>query len=139
MTDNTTPAPAKDAARKLLKQLQQQFPVLRDAKPMAIGIDAEIQAALPDLDKKALRTALRMHTGATRYLKSMAREKKRYNLAGEAVADITDEHRNRAQSMLKERNKRREDEEKARREQEAEQRRNEKLEQLAARFSRDRA
>ncbi|MCB1955487.1 MAG: ProQ activator of osmoprotectant transporter prop [Rhodocyclaceae bacterium] len=137
MTVNDKPTPPKDAARQLLKDLQSRFPILRDAKPMAIGIDAEILAAIPEVDKKTLRTALRMHTGATRYLKSMAREEKRYNLAGEPVSDLAEEHRARAKAMLKERNKRREEEEKARREQEAAQRRNEKLEQLAARFSRD--
>ncbi len=137
MTEAQKTAPAKDAARQLLKALQQQYPIMRDAKPMAIGIDAEILAAMPDLERRTLRTALRMHTGSTRYLKSMARESQRYNLAGEAVADIADEHRARAKAMLKERDKKREEEEKARREKAAEQRRAEKLEQLAARFSRD--
>ena len=119
MSEPKSPSPAKDAARQLLKQLQERFPVLKDARPMAIGIDAEILTALPEIEKKTLRTALRMHTGTTRYLKSMARGEKRFNLAGEPVADIAEEHRARAKAMLKERNKRREDEEKARREQEA--------------------
>jgi len=137
MSEPNKPAPAKDAARQLLKELQRQYPIMREAKPMAIGIDAEILAAMPDLERRTLRTALRMHTGSTRYLKSMARETRRYNLAGEAVAEIADEHRERAKVMLKQRNQKREEEEKARREKEAEQRRSEKLEQLAARFSRD--
>ena len=88
MSEPKSPSPAKDAARQLLKQLQERFPVLKDARPMAIGIDAEILTALPEIEKKTLRTALRMHTGTTRYLKSMARGEKRFNLAGEPVATI---------------------------------------------------
>lgn len=137
MNASTKPSPAKEAARALLKQLQKRFPVIDRAKPLAIGIDTEITAAVPELDAKSLRAALRMHTGSTRYLKAMANETKRYSLAGEAVADLDEEHRKRAQAMLDQRHKRREQQERERREQAANQRRAEKLEQLAARFSRD--
>ena len=137
MTENAKASPAKEAARKLLRQLQKQFPVLEQARPLAIGIDREITAAVPDIDAKSLRAALRMHTGSTRYLKALASEKKRYSLTGEAVADLDEEHRKRAQAMLEERHKRREQQERERREQAAESRRTEKLQQLAARFSRD--
>ncbi|MCB1906363.1 MAG: ProQ activator of osmoprotectant transporter prop [Rhodocyclaceae bacterium] len=137
MTDNAKASPAKDAARKLLRQLQKQFPVIDQAKPLAIGIDAEISAALPELDTKCLRAALRMHTGSTRYLKATASENRRYSLAGEAVGELTEEHRKRATTMLEQRRKRREQQEREQREQAELERRAEKLQQLAARFSRD--
>ncbi|MCB1927549.1 MAG: osmoprotectant transporter activator [Rhodocyclaceae bacterium] len=137
MTENAKASPAKEAARKLLRQLQKQFPVIEQARPLAIGIDREITAAVPEIDAKTLRAALRMHTGSTRYLKAMASERRRYNLTGEATDALNDEHRKRAQGMLDERNKRREKEARERREQAAESRRTEKLQQLAARFSRD--
>ena len=135
MNSETKDQAPKESARLLLKRLQQQFEVLRLAKPLAIGIDGEILAALPEIDRKLLRTALRMHTGATRYLKATERGAQRFNLAGEAVGEISTEHRERAAAVLKERFERREEEEKARREAEAQAKRAEKLDQLAARFS----
>ena len=134
----------KESARDLLKQLQDRFPVFAMAKPLAIGIDSEILATLPDLNRKLLRAALRMHTGSTRYLKASERATQRFNLADEPVAELTAEHRDRASALLKERFKRKQDEGKARREAEAQAKREaeaqaqraEKLEQLAARFAR---
>lgn len=137
MNETTTSSPSRAAARELLKALQSQYPALRDNRPLAIGIDAELHTALPDTDRKTLKIALKIHTNSTRYLKALASEKKRYSLTGEAVADLDEEHRKRAQAMLEERHKRREQQERERREQAAESRRTEKLQQLAARFSRD--
>ena len=55
----------------MLKQLQERFAVFRDCRPLAIGIDKQVLAAVPDLDRKTLRVALRMHVGSLRYLKAM--------------------------------------------------------------------
>jgi ProP effector len=43
--------------RSLLKQLQTQFPAFRDFLPLSIGIDKQLLAVLPDLDRKTMRTA----------------------------------------------------------------------------------
>ena len=64
------PAPS---ARTLLKQLQQQFPAFRDCLPLAIGIDKQLLARMPGLDRKTMRAALGIHTGSMRYLRAMKR------------------------------------------------------------------
>ena len=48
----------------MLKQLQERFVAFRDCLPLAIGIDKQVLAAQPDLDRKTLRVALRMHVGS---------------------------------------------------------------------------
>ena len=39
------------SARALLKQLQQEFPAFRDCLPLAIGIDRQLLARMPGLDR----------------------------------------------------------------------------------------
>jgi ProP effector len=58
-------------ARALLKDLQGRFDVFRNFSPLAIGIDKQLLAQQPDVNRKALRMALRSHTMSTRYLKEM--------------------------------------------------------------------
>jgi ProP effector len=57
-TAASAPAPAAPSPRSLLKQLQTQFPAFRDFLPLSIGIDKQLLAVLPDLDRKTMRTAL---------------------------------------------------------------------------------
>jgi ProP effector len=38
-------------ARQLLKDLQEKFPVFRDSQPLAIGIDKQLMARLPGLER----------------------------------------------------------------------------------------
>ncbi len=67
--DQKTESPVD--ARALLKDLQGRFDVFRNFSPLAIGIDKQLIAQEPDLNRKALRLALRSHTMSTRYLKEM--------------------------------------------------------------------
>lgn len=142
MTDPTpspSPTPAGDSARALLKLLQERFTVFRDVRPLAIGIDKQVLAVLPDLDRKALRTALRMHVGAARYLKAMEKASERFDLDGNAVAEVSAEHREHAAATLKERFRKEAEQRRAKlaaeKEAEAAEQRAQKLEQLAARFA----
>jgi len=132
-----TPAPS---ARALLKQLAQQFPPFRDFLPLAIGIDKQILAQVPDIDRKLMRAALGIHTGSQRYLRAMEKATVRYNLDGSTGAEVTDVHRKHAKDTLSERFRKEAERKKAEREaqaaEEAAQRRQEKLEQLTAKFSR---
>jgi ProP effector len=136
-------APASTPAltpRTLLKQLQQQFPAFRDFLPLSIGIDKQILARLPDLDRKTMRTALGIHTGSLRYLKVMEKAKLRHDLDGTAGAEVTDTHRSHATQVLQERFKKEAERKKAERdaaaEEEASRVRADKLNQLTAKFSR---
>ena len=133
------PAAPAQTARALLKQLQQQFPPFRDCLPLSIGIDKQILAQMPGIDKKLMRAALGIHTGSQRYLRVMEKATVRYDLDGTAGAEVTDVHRKHAKEVLKERLKKEAERKKAEREASAEaeaaKQRQEKLNLLAAKFS----
>ena len=141
------PSPAVPAAasnltaRSLLKQFQQQFPAFRDCLPLAIGIDKQILARMPELDRKTMRTALGIHTGSLRYLRAMEKATVRYDLDGAAGAEVTDTHRAHAKDTLQQRFKKEAERKKAERDAaqaaEADKLRQEKLLQLASKFSRN--
>jgi len=140
-TPNPVPSPAQ-AARALLKQLQADFPVFRQAKPLSIGIDKQLIGKLPDVNRKILRIALGMHTNSTRYLKAMEKAAERYNLEGNVDGEVSETHRTHAAEVLRERQKKEAEQRRVERAaQQAEQARRqseEKLHQLAAKFSRSR-
>ena len=71
-----------------MKQLQEQFPVFRDCLPLAIGIDKQLLARLPDLSRKELRIALGIHTHSLRYLKTTEKATARVDLDGNPAGEI---------------------------------------------------
>jgi ProP effector len=125
----------------LLKQFQHDFPAFRNCLPLAIGIDKQILARLPNLDRKAMRTALGIHTGSLRYLRAMEKATVRYDLDGTPGAEVTDTHRAHAKEVLQQRFKKEAERKKAERDaaqlEEANRLRQEKLLQLASKFSRN--
>lgn len=132
------PAPGL-SARSLLKQLQQEYPAFRDCLPLAIGIDKQLLARMPGLDKKVMRAALGIHTGSMRYLRAMEKAKVRYDLDGTAGAEVPEAHRLHAKEQLQQRFKKEADRKKAERdaaqEEENNRKRQEKLQALASKFS----
>jgi ProP effector len=144
MTESTTqPSPAQ-TAQALIKELQARFSVFRDYQPLAIGIDKQIRAAMPEIEKKTLRTALGIHANSLRYLKAMETATERFDLEGNSAGEVTEEHRQHASETLRERSKKNAERRKAQREAEAKQRKAEaeaqrhaeKLNQLAEKFNR---
>jgi ProP effector len=143
---NAGAAPAVQAGadaqspRALLKQLQQQFPAFRDCLPLAIGIDKQLLARLPQLNRKLMRAALGIHTGSMRYLRAMEKATVRYDLDGTPGAEVPDTHRAHAKELLQQRFKKEAERKKADREAElqaeAERKHQEKLQLLASKFSR---
>jgi len=135
-----TPTAAALTPRSLLKQLQTQFPAFRDFLPLSIGIDKQILAIMPELDRKTMRTALGIHTGSLRYLKVMEKAKVRHDLDGTPGAEVTDTHRAHATQVLQDRFKKEAERKKAERDaaaaDEAARVRADKLNQLTAKFSR---
>ena len=140
-TPTPVPSPAQ-AARALLKQLQADFTVFRQAKPLAIGIDKQLIAKLPDVNRKTLRIALGIHTNSLRYLKVMEKATERFNLEGVAEGEVSETHRTHAADTLRERLKKEADQRRAERAaqqaEEARRQSEEKLSQLAAKFSKGR-
>ena len=137
-TDTNATSPAQDA-RALIKKLQEEFAVFRDYSPLAIGIDRQLLARQPELERKTLRMALGMHTHSLRYLKSMEKATQRLDLDGQSVAEVTEEHRSHAAETLRERFRKEAERKKAQREAEAQEKlRNEKLGHLIEKFGKNR-
>ena len=151
MNTETTPTPeagadAKPATgltpRELIERLQEISPTFKECRPLALRIDKAVMARFPDVDKKVVRTAMRLHTASTRYLKAMEKGTHRYDFEGNPDAELTDEHRAHAAQTLKERfaevAKRKREQQKAETErvraEQAEQRKAEKLQQLMQKF-----
>ncbi|WP_426111690.1 ProQ/FINO family protein [Massilia sp. PWRC2] len=138
----TAPASVAGApsARSLLKQLQQQFPTFGKCLPLSIGIDKQLLAKMPELDRKTMRAALGIHTGSLRYLRTMEKASVRYDLDGTAGAAVTDTHRLHAKETLQLRFKKEADRKKAEADAakaaEADRARQEKLQLLASKFAR---
>lgn len=101
-TTNPTPSPYQ-SARALLKEFQEKFAVFRECMPLAIGIDKQLIALLPELNRKVLRTALGIHTNSLRYLKVMAKATVRFDLDANAAGEVTETHRSHASKTLQER------------------------------------
>lgn len=125
--------------RALLKQLQQQFKAFRDCLPLAIGIDKQVLARMPNLNRKVMRAALGIHTGSMRYLRAMEKATVRFDLDGTPGAEVTDTHRQHAKELLQQRFKKEAERKKAERDAavqaEADRKRQEKLQQLASKFA----
>jgi ProP effector len=136
-TPVATPNPVQNA-RVLTKDFQEKFSVFRDCLPLAIGIDKQLLARLPGLDRKLLRIALGIHTNSLRYLKAMEKATVRHDLDGNAADEVTDEHRAHASKLIGERFKKDAERRKAQREAELQARqRTEKLGQLVEKFGRN--
>ncbi|MEO6917661.1 MAG: ProQ/FinO family protein [Collimonas sp.] len=141
----STPNPVQ-TARVLLKELQDKFAVFRDYLPLAIGIDKQLIALSPEINRKTLRIALGMHTNSLRYLKGMEKATHRFDLEGNSTDEVTDVHRTHATETLRERFKKNAEQRKLQRAAEAAQlaaekaaqQHAEKLNQLTAKFSRNR-
>nr|MBL8409910.1 osmoprotectant transporter activator [Dechloromonas sp.] len=144
MTTADSPVTKPVDARALLKDLQTRFDVFRNHSPLAIGIDKQVLAQWPEVEKKALRLAMRNHTISTRYLKEMEKATVRLNLDGTPAGEVTDENRQHANELLRERFKKQAEQRKAadaaakaaEAAAKAEQMRAAKLSQLAEKFGR---
>ncbi len=135
-TDNALPS---QNARQLLKELQEKFPAFRDCQPLAIGIDKQLMARLPDLQRKPLRIALGIHTHSLRYLKTSEKAAHRVDLDGQPAGDVTPEQRLHAAKLVKERLQKQAEQRKLQRQAEAQARQHAaKLGQLVEKFGRHR-
>ncbi len=129
--------------RELLEKLQESSPTFKEFRPLALRIDKAVMERYPDVSRKVVRSAMRMHTGSTRYLKAMEKATQRFNIDGKPDGELTEDHRQHAAETLKQRfteaAKRKREQQKAeqarQREAEAEQRKAEKLSQLVQKFS----
>ena len=93
------PMPPAECAQRL-KAL---FPALFGgaAKPLKLRIQTDIQRRAPGVfTRRALSAFLHRHTGSTSYLMAITRLPQRFDLDGNAVEPISDEHRSAATAEL---------------------------------------
>jgi ProP effector len=119
MNSPTPAASPGQEARNLLKSLQEKYPVFHEFKPLSIGIDKQLLAQDAGLNRKLLRLALGTHTHSFRYLKSMEKATRRFNLDGSPGSELPEEHRQHAADVLRERIRKEEERRKAAKEAEA--------------------
>ena len=144
MTESVSTASPAQTAKDLLKQLQQEFKVIRESQPLAIGIDKQLLELQPEINRKLLRAALGMHTKSVRYLKALQAASVRFNLDETTASEVSEEQRELASQSLRERFKKHAEvhraqqaaKEQAEKQAQAEQERQEKLQQLASKFAR---
>lgn len=135
---DTTDNPVQNA-RALIKTLQEKYAVFRDGLPLAIGIDKQLLASDPELNRKTMRVALGLHTNSSRYLKSMEKATHRFDLDGTRGEEVTDAHRSHAAELLKERFRKDAERRRAQRQAEAQEKeRTQKLNQLVEKFGKHR-
>lgn len=134
----TQTAKRPNPARQVLQQLGELYPVIKQALPLAIGVNKQLAERHPDIEAKALRAALFHHTRSFPYLKAMAKAEQRFGLDGQPAGEVTAEQREFASGQLKEIQNRRaevrkaEEQKKVAAEQEA--KRAQKLEALVEKF-----
>lgn len=87
----------------VLDTLTTSFKVIRDCQPLALGIHKVIKERMPELDMQLLRSAMRMHTASTRYLKLLSQADVRFDLDGVPAGEVTAEQKQQALDTLRER------------------------------------
>ena len=123
-----TKTPPRDP---VLARLIATYFIFLDVRPLAIGIHKSIIAALPDIDKNALRRTLQRYTASTAYLKVIAAGGSRFGLDGAPTGDITADQQKQANQDLKDRFRKQAEQ---RREQLKAKEHQEKLQQLVEKF-----
>lgn len=144
--------PPVNPARALLRELHEKYTVFNQHLPLAIGIDKQLVAQRPDIQRKVLRIALGIHTNSLRYLKGFEKASVRFSLDGSQADEVTEPQRSHASQLIRERSKKHAEQRKAQVEadrtalvaakaaQEAEEEarlRADKLNQLTAKFARN--
>lgn len=99
-TDTALGAALKAAVQTMSKKKQTEmiadhvygkYEVLRRFRPLAIGIDKALVAALPQFDPALIARVLANHCRRPRYLKALANGGKRFGLDNKPVGEVTPE------------------------------------------------
>ena len=107
-TETALGAALKSAVQSLSKKKQTEmiaehvyskFEVFRQFRPLALGIHESLIAALPQFDATLISRVVATHCRKPRYVKSLARGGKRFDLAGKPNGEVTAEEKKAAQLM----------------------------------------
>ncbi|RQO76087.1 ProQ/FINO family protein [Aquitalea sp. FJL05] len=107
-TETALGAALKSAVQSLSKKKQTEmiaehvyskFEVFRQFRPLALGIHESLIAALPQFEPTLISRVVANHCRKPRYVKSLARGGKRFDLAGKPTGEVTAEEKKAAQLM----------------------------------------
>lgn len=86
----------KKQTEMIAEYLYSKYEVFRRFKPLAIGIEKELAADMPQFDPALINRVLSNHCRRPRYIKSVARGGKRFNLQLRFQGTITPEEQEHA-------------------------------------------
>ena len=107
-TETALGAALKSAVQSLSKKKQTEmiaehfyskFEVFRQFRPLALGIHESLIAALPQFDSTLISRVVANHCRKPRYIKSLARGGRRFDLAGKPVGEVTADEKKAAEAM----------------------------------------
>lgn len=81
----------KKQTEMITEYIYSKYEIFSRFKPLAIGIDQDIIAALPQFDPTLIARFLSNHCRRPRYIKALARGGKRFGLNGKFKGDVTAE------------------------------------------------
>jgi sRNA-binding protein len=105
-TETALGAALKSAVQSLSKKKQTEmiaehvynkFEVFRQFRPLALGIHEHLIAALPQFDSVLISRVVANHCRKPRYIKSLARGGKRFDLAGKPDGEVKAEEKKAAE------------------------------------------
>jgi sRNA-binding protein len=105
-TETALGAALKSAVQSLSKKKQTEmiaehvyskFEVFRLFRPLALGIHESLIAALPQFDPVLISRVVANHCRKPRYIKSLARGGKRYDLSGKPLGEVKPEEKKAAE------------------------------------------
>lgn len=103
---STEPSPSEIQAKAMDRFLAERFEVWQSYKPLALGVEADLYQLMdqnqPPASKRVIQRLLRMHCNHGKYLQAVIDNAQRYNLAGEALGEISLAEREHAQRTLQE-------------------------------------
>lgn len=92
--------PKRQQVKEATDLIYKRFGVLRQFKPLAIGIHEALIAELPQFDPVVVQRVIQRHCCTARYLKAMQREQYRYKLDGKRAAELTEAEKDDAKRRL---------------------------------------
>lgn len=87
----------KKQTEMIAEHLYSKYEVFSRFKPLAVGIETELAAALPQFSPELIARALANHCRRPRYIKALARGGKRFNLQNRFQGEVTAEEQQHAQ------------------------------------------
>jgi hypothetical protein len=91
---NAPAAPVpQETVEKVLNILKEKYAVFKDCKPLCGSVKQAVLMENPDISMKILQAVMKSHVMSPAYTQKFTEETHRYNLAGEAVREISEEDR----------------------------------------------